>query len=157
MSKDFSHLPYRAGVGVMLLNATGEVFVAKRIDSVAEAWQMPQGGMDAGETPEAAARRELQEETGVTQAVVLAHTQDWKYYDLPDALVPKIWGGKYRGQKQHWFCMRFTGVDADINIHGPHPEFSQWRWVPPHALPDLIVPFKRDLYAELVAEFAAFF
>ena len=148
-------LPYRQGVGVMLLNAAGHVLVGKRIDTRAEAWQMPQGGIDAGETPEAAALRELAEETGVTRARILARAQALYHYDLPDALIPQIWGGRYRGQAQHWFVLRFEGTDADINIQTEHPEFSDWKWAPMQQLPDLIVPFKRDLYAALVAEFEA--
>jgi putative (di)nucleoside polyphosphate hydrolase len=146
-------LPYRAGVGIMLINKQNHVFVAKRIDMKAEAWQMPQGGIDEGETPEAAAMRELQEETGTNKASLIAKSNGWYHYDLPDDLIPIIWGGRYRGQKQRWFVMRFHGVDADINIQTPDPEFSEWKWVEGKMLPDLIVPFKRDLYAALVEEF----
>lgn len=152
----FDHLPYRHGVGIMLLNTAGEVFVAKRIDTVAEAWQMPQGGIDAGELPQAAALRELEEETGVEAAyvTVLAESAEWYTYDLPDDLVPVIWKGKYRGQKQKWFALRLEGDDARINITAhAHPEFSEWRWIPLQQLPEVIVPFKRALYAALVAEF----
>lgn len=152
----YAHLPYRRGVGIMLLNAAGQVFIAKRIDAIAEAWQMPQGGMDEGETPREAAIRELREETGVREAVLLAESADWYRYDLPDELVPIIWGGKYRGQEQKWFAMRLVGGDSAIDItgeHGAHAEFSEWRWAPMHTLPDVIVPFKRALYAALVAEF----
>lgn len=151
---DVSQLPYRPGVGIMLLNSSRQVFVAKRLDMVAEAWQMPQGGIDAGEEPLAAAWRELEEETGTNKAELLAESEPWHSYDLPDELIPKIWGGKYRGQKQKWYAMRFTGRDADINLETKHPEFSEWRWVQPETLPDLIVPFKRELYARLLVEFA---
>lgn len=153
----FSHLPYRLGVGIMLLNGTGEVFVAKRLDTLAEAWQMPQGGIDAGELPHTAALRELEEETGVPAANVtlLAESADWLTYDLPDALVPKIWKGQYRGQKQKWFALRLDGPDSLINITAHEtPEFSEWKWIPMQQLPEVIVPFKRELYATLVAEFA---
>lgn len=146
-------LPYRTGVGIMLINAKREVFVAKRIDTISEAWQMPQGGIDEGETSDAAALRELKEETGTDKAVIIHESADWYYYDLPEHLVPKIWGGKYRGQKQKWFAMRFEGMDSDINIETEHPEFCEWKWVEIGALPDIIVPFKRSLYAALVAEF----
>jgi putative (di)nucleoside polyphosphate hydrolase len=146
-------LPYRIGVGAMLMNPHQKVFVAKRIDMVSEAWQMPQGGIDAGETPEAAVMRELKEETGTDKATILAQSKGWLSYDLPEELVPKIWGGNYRGQKQKWFLMRFTGTDADINIHTPLPEFSEWKWVEMKRLPDVIVPFKRQLYLDIVREF----
>lgn len=146
-------LPYRLGVGILLLNSRREVFVAKRIDTQAEAWQMPQGGIDKGETPGEAALRELREETGTDKAKILAESADWYTYDLPEVLVPQVWGGKYRGQKQKWFAMRFTGTDADIDINTEHPEFSEWQWAPPATLPDLIVPFKRQLYTQLLVEF----
>ena len=148
-----STLPYRPGVGIMLVNRARQVFVAKRIDMIAEAWQMPQGGIDEGEAPDVAALRELKEETGTDKALIIQESADWYYYDLPEPLVPQIWGGKYRGQKQKWFAMRFTGSDADINIATEHPEFSAWKWVDIQQLPDIIVPFKRDLYRALVDEF----
>lgn len=152
----FEHLPYRRGVGIMLLNDAGKVFVAKRIDMTSEAWQMPQGGIDDGEEPRTAALRELKEEIGTDKAEIIAESQDWLRYDLPDALVPKIWKGRYRGQKQYWYVMRFTGNDRDIDIATDHPEFSEWRWAEMHTLPDIIVPFKKDLYAELVRRFGQF-
>jgi putative (di)nucleoside polyphosphate hydrolase len=155
MSKP-STLPYRSGVGVMLLNDAQKVFVAKRIDMTSEAWQMPQGGIDEGETPEIAVMRELGEEIGCTKATIIAQSKGWYTYDLPEPLIPKIWSGKFRGQKQKWFLMRFTGKDSDINIHTPHPEFLEWKWVAPEKLPDIIVPFKKQLYTELVEEFGPF-
>lgn len=150
----YSSLPYRLGVGIMLRNADGKIFVAKRIDTQAEAWQMPQGGIDKGEESQEAALRELLEETGTDKATIIAESADWYGYDLPDALIPTVWGGKYRGQKQKWFVMQFLGADADINIATAHPEFCEWKWTTPHTLPDLIVPFKRQLYVDLLAEFA---
>lgn len=148
-----SELPYRNGVGIMLLSPDSKIFVAKRIDTKAEAWQMPQGGIDPGESARVAALRELQEEVGTGKAEIIAESRDWYYYDLPEALVPVIWGGKYRGQRQRWFVMRFTGKDSDINIHTEEPEFLDWKWAEPQTLPELIVPFKRDLYKALLKEF----
>jgi putative (di)nucleoside polyphosphate hydrolase len=147
-----ARLPYRRGVGIMLLNALGDVFVAQRIDMPSDAWQMPQGGVDAGETPESAAWREMEEEIGTRAAVLMAESRDWYRYDLPDELVPRLWKGQYRGQEQKWFAFRFTGTDADIAIDGTHAEFSAWKWTPVATLPQLIVPFKRQLYSELVSE-----
>jgi putative (di)nucleoside polyphosphate hydrolase len=149
-------LPYRTGVGIMLIGGGGLVFVAKRIDMTSEAWQMPQGGVDEGETPIQAAKRELMEETGTDKAELLAESRGWYSYDLPDALVPKIWGGRYRGQRQKWFAMRFTGDDRDINIRTAEPEFSECKWVKPETLPDIIVPFKRKLYGDLLEEFSTY-
>ncbi len=147
------HLPYRPGVGIMLFNAGGRVLVARRIDMVSEAWQMPQGGIDKGEAPLDAAFREMEEEIGTAKAELLAETEDWLNYDLPDDLVPILWKGRFRGQTQKWFALRFTGTDADIDIETKKPEFLDWKWAEVDALPDLIVPFKRDLYAELVRRF----
>ena len=148
-------LPYRSGVGVMLINADGRVFVGQRLDSSSEAWQMPQGGVDKGENPDDAAFRELWEETGVTaaHATLVTRSQSTYDYDLPSELQGRIWGGKYRGQRQYWYLMRFTGSDADVNIANDHPEFRAWQWVAPEQLVDLIVPFKRELYTAVIAEF----
>lgn len=153
MSTRSQKLPYREGVGIMLFNKDGLVFVAKRIDMTSEAWQMPQGGIDAGETPLQAAMRELKEEIGTDKAIVTCESRDWYLYDLPEELIGKVWGGRYRGQRQKWYAMRFTGTDSDINIDTEDPEFSQWQWVPLQQLPDLIVPFKRKLYQALIDEF----
>ncbi len=147
-------LPYRDGVGIMLINAKKHVFVARRIDTTSEAWQMPQGGIDPGESPVQAALRELGEETGTDKAEILRESAGWYEYDLPDHLIPVIWGGRFRGQRQKWFALRFTGTDADIDINTEHPEFSEWQWTEIKNLPGLIVPFKRDLYQALVDEFS---
>jgi putative (di)nucleoside polyphosphate hydrolase len=146
--------PYRRGVGLMLFNRRGLVFVAQRIDMPSAAWQMPQGGIDPGETPRQAAFRELHEETGTDKAEIVAESRDWVRYDLPAELTRRLWDGRYRGQEQKWFAMRFLGTDDDINIAGPQPEFSAWRWAELAETPDLIVPFKRPIYQQLVAEFA---
>jgi putative (di)nucleoside polyphosphate hydrolase len=148
-----SGLPYRPCVGIMLLNPAGHVFVAKRIDMVTEAWQMPQGGIDEGEDPAETALRELKEEIGTDKAEILAESAGWLSYDLPDELIGKIWKGRYAGQRQKWFAMRFTGNDADIDIETEEPEFSEWKWTPRATLPDLIVPFKRQLYVDVLREF----
>ena len=139
---------------MMLVNAQGLVFVAKRIDMRAEAWQMPQGGIDEGEKPRLTALRELKEEIGTDKAEIIYESPDWYYYDLPDELIPKIWKGRFRGQRQKWFVMNFLGSDSDIDIATEHPEFLEWKWVEPAQLPDLIVPFKRALYSTLVKDFA---
>ncbi len=151
--RDISALPYRLGVGIMLFSRGGDVFVARRIDAKADAWQMPQGGIDEDEAPRAAALRELEEEIGTANAIVLAESRDWHAYDLPRDLVGRVWGGRYRGQRQKWFAMRFLGRDSEINLATAHPEFDAWQWVPLDRLTGLIVPFKRTLYTSLVAEF----
>ena len=147
--------PYRRGVGMMLLNDRGAVWVGRRIDTRAEAWQMPQGGIGPGETPRAAALRELAEEIGTDRAEIIAESRGWLRYDLPPALSARVWGGRYRGQEQKWFALRFLGRDSDIRLDAGTPEFSAWRWVPMACLPALIVPFKRPLYRQVVAEFAS--
>lgn len=144
--------PYRRGVGIVLLNARGQVFVAERVDTPG-AWQMPQGGIDKNETPRIAAMRELHEETGTDKARIIGVTRAWLRYDLPADLQGKAWGGKYRGQEQKWFLMRFTGVDTDIDIATEHPEFSAWKWQRFADLPRSIVGFKREIYKQVVAAF----
>jgi putative (di)nucleoside polyphosphate hydrolase len=147
-----SGLPYRPGVGVLLLNPAARVFVGQRLDSTLEAWQMPQGGIDEGEDPATAALRELEEETGVPPHLVRlrAETPDWHHYDLPEDMVGKIWKGRYCGQRQKWFTLDFLGTDADINIATPHPEFKAWRWAAVEELVAMAVPFKRDLYTDIL-------
>lgn len=152
---DIASLPYRPCAGVMLLNRHGQVFVGQRLDSVVEAWQMPQGGIDPGEDPIEAAWRELWEETGVQRdlAELVAEAPEELFYDLPEDLVGRIWKGKWRGQRQRWFLFRFLGEDKDVNIETAEPEFRAWRWAEPKDLPDIIVPFKRELYKELLTVF----
>jgi putative (di)nucleoside polyphosphate hydrolase len=148
-------LPYRPCVGVMLINPAGLIFAGQRVDSETAAWQMPQGGIDDGEKPRAAALRELWEETGVTADLVefVAKTDDWVTYDLPPELLGRVWGGKYRGQRQKWFLYRFTGRDDQVNIATDHPEFARWKWITADAMIAAIVPFKRDVYAQVIAAF----
>jgi len=153
--EEIEKLPYRPCVGVMVLNAAGEVFVGQRMDRDTDAWQMPQGGVDKGEDPEEAALRELEEETGIARDLVRieAQTEGWLPYDLPHDLVPNIWKGRYRGQEQKWFLLRFIGTDDQVNIRTEIPEFSSWRWLPPAQMLDGIVPFKRAVYARVIEEF----
>jgi putative (di)nucleoside polyphosphate hydrolase len=154
---ELENLPYRPCAGVMLVNADGLVFVGQRIDNPgSDAWQMPQGGIDEGEEPQEAALRELEEETGVSRDLVtiIAKTEEELFYDLPPELLGKVWGGKWRGQRQLWYLMRFGGKDDDVNIATHHAEFSTWKWVEPAQLPLLIVPFKKKLYEKVIAEFS---
>jgi putative (di)nucleoside polyphosphate hydrolase len=149
---------YRRGVGVMLLNAEGKVFVGARIDNPDDAWQMPQGGIDKDEEPWATALRELEEETGIPPHLVerIAQCPERLKYRLPDELIGVIWKEPWVGQDQDWFLCRFLGRDSDVNIATKHPEFREWRWIEPAQLPELIVPFKRDLYRRLLREFAEY-
>ena len=150
-----SKLPYRSNVGIMMVNKTGYIFVGQRLDNNQNAWQMPQGGIDAGEDPETAAYRELLEETGVNQQNVqfLASSSRWLSYDLPEDLIPTLWNGKFRGQKQKWFLFKFLGKDGDINIATEHPEFSKWKWISKENLLEEIVPFKKSVYEDVLKEF----
>jgi putative (di)nucleoside polyphosphate hydrolase len=151
-----SDLPYRPAVGVMLLNAENKVFVGQRLDNALDAWQMPQGGTDPGESAEQAALRELEEETGIPRRLVeiIAKASRELDYDLPPELQGRVWKGKYRGQRQTWFLCRFLGRDEDVKIDTAEPEFRAWKWAEPSELPSMIVPFKQDLYRAVLAEFA---
>jgi putative (di)nucleoside polyphosphate hydrolase len=153
MSDD--HL-YRRGVGIMLLNAQGQVWVGARVDNRSPAWQMPQGGMDEGEEPWTTALRELEEETGIAPHLVerIACTEERLRYDLPEEYRKRLWRGQWIGQEQDWFLCRFLGIDDDVNIAAENPEFREWKWIAPAALPDSIVPFKRELYEDLLRRFA---
>jgi putative (di)nucleoside polyphosphate hydrolase len=154
--KNAAALPYRRGVGAMLFNDQGRVFIGRRFSvKYPDSWQMPQGGIDRKEAPEQAVLRELAEETGIEKAEIIAETKDWLTYDLPENLLGVSWGGRFRGQKQKWFALRFTGEDADINLDfHDKPEFCEWRWARVEELQDLIVPFKRRLYKDIIEEFS---
>lgn len=151
---EIQKLPYRPCVGLMVVNGDGLIFAGQRIDRPG-AWQMPQGGIDKGESEEAAALRELQEETSISpeSVEITAKSADWLRYDLPTDLVPKIWKGRFRGQKQRWFLMRFSGSDRDIDLATKHPEFDKWNWMGPDALLEQIVDFKKETYAQVIEEF----
>ena len=155
---DHKALPYRPCAGVMLVNREGQVLVGQRLDSTLEAWQMPQGGIDKGEDARAAAVRELWEETGIRADLVelIAEAPEELFYDLPDELIGVIWKGKWRGQRQMWFLFRFLGEDKDVNIATAEPEFRAWRWADPADLVDLIVPFKRELYRNVLDVFGGY-
>ncbi len=155
MKIDPDSLPYRPCVGVMLIDQRGLIFAGQRIDSASAAWQMPQGGIDDGEKPRDAALRELAEETGVTANLVqfIAKTDDWVTYDLPPDLLGRVWGGKFRGQRQKWFLYRYIGRDDQVSIDRAHPEFSSWRWISADEMITSIVPFKRAVYETVVAAF----
>ena len=154
MQTIYKDLPYRSNVGIMLINNDGYVFVGQRLDNNQNAWQMPQGGIDGNEDPETAAYRELLEETGVERQKVqlIASTSKWLSYDLPEDLIPTLWNGKYRGQKQKWFITKFLGEDSEINLNTKNPEFIDWKWIEPKLLPEVIVDFKKDLYLNLLKE-----
>jgi putative (di)nucleoside polyphosphate hydrolase len=148
--------PLRRGVGIMLVNNSGQVFVGQRIDVSVDAWQMPQGGIEDAESPRTAALRELREEIGTSNADVVVATEAWLQYELPAELLERLPEDAWRGQQQKWFLMRFRGIDAEINVATEHPEFSKWKWVPIDQLVELIVPFKRELYRNVLQEFASY-
>jgi len=142
-------LPLRTGVGIVLLNYENKVFVGKRIDNPKSFWQMPQGGVDYNEDYLNAAKRELEEETSITSVEIIKELDGWLKYDLPEELVGKVWKGKYSGQKQKWFIMKFLGNDSEININTPNPEFLDWKWVEIDKITDLVVDFKLNIYKEI--------
>ena len=146
------NLPLRLGVGIILLNKENKVFVGRRLDNPLKFWQMPQGGIDNGESFFQAAKRELEEETAITKVKLIKELDDWLIYNLPDDLLGKIWQGKYRGQKQKWFVMKFEGEDQEINVNTKSPEFLEWKWVNPDELPKIVVNFKTDLYKTLLVK-----
>lgn len=145
---------FRPGVGIMLLNSRGHVLVGHRIDIPGDTWQMPQGGIETGENPRAAALRELREEIGTDAVEIVAESDGWLRYELPTELHGKAWHGRWRGQQQKWFVMSFLGQDNEINIATETPEFDAWKWVPVHQLPELVISFKRQVYLDLLAEFS---
>ena len=157
-AKAYSRAPtgYRRGVGIALFDSIGRVLIARRIDVADGGWQFPQGGIDPGETLEEAAKRELLEEIGTSNAEIVSDVPGWLRYDLPENLLGKTWGGAWRGQRQRWLAMRFVGQDADINVATHHPEFAEWRWAELADVPALIVDFKRPVYEKVCTAFAAF-
>ena len=150
--KNSKKLPLRIGVGIILLNKKNEVFVGRRIDNPKNFWQMPQGGVGKNESYFSAAKRELEEETGIKQVKLIREIKEWFIYDLPKNLLGKIWKGKYRGQKQKWFIMKFLGKNEDINIKTKKPEFLDWKWVESSVLSNIVVDFKVDIYKRLTKE-----
>ena len=152
MNEKFRNLPLRNGVGIAVLNKENKIFVAKRIDNPGNFWQMPQGGLDDGENYFEAALRELEEETSIKSVDLIKELSNYTTYDLPDRLLGIIWKGKYKGQKQKWFIVKFNGQENEININTKHPEFLDWKWIDPQDLPEVIVDFKKKLYLNLLKE-----
>lgn len=155
--KPYLERPYRPCVGICLVNDDGLIFAGKRIDNRSEAWQMPQGGIDEGEDAVTACFREMAEEIGTDNAELLAEYPDWLDYDIPEPLANKLWHGTYRGQSQKWMLLRYRGADSDINIETDIPEFESWQWMAPEQLVQLAVPFKKEVYQALMAEFSKLF
>jgi putative (di)nucleoside polyphosphate hydrolase len=153
---EYSKRPYRPCVGIMLINDNGHIFGGQRIDNRAEVWQMPQGGIDAGEDVETACFREMREEIGTDKADILSIHPEWLNYDIPLPLADRLWGGSYRGQSQKWVALRYTGQDSDINIATEEPEFFSWQWMSPADLIQLAVPFKRPVYEDIMTQFAQY-
>lgn len=147
------NLPFRPGVGMMIIDKNNRIFVGKRIDSKTTGWQMPQGGIDIGETPSSAALREMHEEIGSDKGYIIAESKKWYSYRLPKFLISRLWDGQYCGQRQKWFLIRFTGEDSDININTKHPEFDNWQWMNINDLLDNVISFKHKLYSKVIAEF----
>ena len=150
--KNKKKLPLRIGVGIVLLNSQNKIFVGKRIDNPSNSWQMPQGGVDKNENFIMAAKRELEEETGIRTVTLVKELDEWLSYDLPVNLLGKLWGGKYRGQKQKWFIMKFLGKDDEINVKTQHPEFLDWKWIDPIELTNIAVDFKKSVYKKIKKE-----
>ncbi|KJV55867.1 NUDIX domain protein [Orientia chuto str. Dubai] len=155
--RNYNNLPYRIGVGMVIINHNKEIFTGKRIDSLHQCWQMPQGGVILGETYSKAVLREMKEEIGCNKAIILAESKNWYSYYIPKFLVPKLWNSKFKGQKQKWFLIKFLGKNEDININTKYPEFSQWKWMHSCQLINNTLPFKRKLYMAVIKEFNAFF
>ena len=150
---NISNLPYRRGVGMVIINDKGQIFLGKRVESKFEAWQMPQGGIFVGETPSKTVKREMKEEIGCDSGEILAETKKWYSYTIPEFLINKLWDGQYKGQQQKWFLIKFTGQDSDININTDNPEFREWRWAYISEMLEIIVPFKKLLYKAVLKEF----
>ncbi len=149
-------LPFRQGIGMVILNKDNKIFVGQRIDSKLKIWQMPQGGILTGETPSKALFREMKEELGSNKAEIIAESKKWYSYHIPDFLISKLWNGQYKGQKQKWFLLKFYGEDDEIKIQTEEPEFKEWKWVNKESLFKIAAPFKQKLYKEVIAEFGPF-
>lgn len=152
----YEERPHRDCVGLALFNRDGLVFAGRRVDDPAGYWQMPQGGIDKGEDARSAALRELREEVGTDKAEVIGEIDHWLSYDVPPEIADQVWGARYRGQRQRWFALRFTGTDDDIDLNAHHPEFAEWQWMELAALPRSVIGFKRDIYDQVVAAFRKF-